>query len=61
MPVKALREGPAFSHLFFTDDLVLFAKADHVNCSAIQDVLDSFCATSGQTVSNTKSRVYFSL
>ena len=30
------------SHLFFADDLVLFAKVDHINCSAIRDVLDDF-------------------
>ena len=50
----------AFSHLFFADDLILFAKADHVNCSTIRDVLDSFCAQSGQSISESKSRVYFS-
>ena len=40
-----------FSHLFFADDLVLFEKADNVNCSTIRDVLDSFCARSGQSIS----------
>ena len=52
--------GPAFSHLMFEDDLVLFAKADLLNCSNIRDVLDEFCAVSGQTISESKSRVYFS-
>ena len=45
--VKASRNGPAFSHLMFADDLVLFAKADLSNCSTIRDVLDDFCDVSG--------------
>ena len=59
-PVKASRSGPAFSHLFFADDLVLFAKANTKNCIAVREVLDTFCNLSGQTVSEAKSRVYFS-
>lgn len=58
--VKASQSGPAFSHLLFADDLVFFAKADSVNCLAIREVLDQFCSVSGQTVSDAKSRVYFS-
>lgn len=42
------------------NDLMFFAKADYVNCLAIRDVLDDFCRVSGQTVSEAKSRVYFS-
>ena len=49
-----------FSHLFFADDLVLFAKEDDVKCSIIRDVLDDFCARSGQSINESKSRVYFS-
>ena len=59
-PVKASQSGPEFSHLFFADDLILFAKADWVNCATIRDVLDDFCELSGQSVSEAKSRVYFS-
>ena len=59
-PIKASRSGPAFSHLFFADDLVFFAKANAENCNAIREVLDTFCGYSGQTVSESKSRVYFS-
>ena len=39
-PISASRGGVTFSHLFFADDLVLFAKADIKNCRAVQDVLD---------------------
>ena len=59
-PVKSSKSGAAFSHLFFADDLVLFAKVDYVNCMVIRDVLDAFCARSGQSISENKSRVYFS-
>ena len=51
----------AFSHLFFADDLVLFAKADLMNCSSVRETLDSFCELSGQKVSLNKSKVYLSL
>lgn len=59
-PVKTSQSRPAFSHMFFADDLVLFAKADATKCSTISDVLDEFCRLSGQTMSEAKSRVYFS-
>ena len=59
-PVRANRNGLAFSHLFFVDDLVLFAKADQENCATIREVLDQFCSQPGQTVSGANSKVYFS-
>ena len=59
-PVKSSKGGPPFSHVFFADDLLLFAKADHENCSTIKGVLEEFCNRSGQRVSEFKSRVYFS-
>ena len=59
-PVKASRNGPAFSHLFFANDLVLFAKADLKNCCHVREALDTFCDLSGQKVSLHKSKVYFS-
>ena len=58
--VKASQGGPEFSHVFFADDLMLFAKADRKNCLAIKEVLDSFCELLRQKISNDKSRVYFS-
>ena len=45
--VKASRNGPAFSHLFFADDLVLFASANMKNCCNVRETLDTFCELSG--------------
>ena len=59
-PVKTSQGGIAFSHLMFADDIVLFAKADQINCSTIREVLDEFCSKTGQTISGAKSRVFFS-
>ena len=59
-PVHASRGGQAFSYLFFADDLVLFAKADLMNCINVRETLDTFCELSGQKVSFNKSKVYFS-
>ena len=58
--VRASRSGPSFSHVFFANDLMLFAKADYKNCEAINEVLDNFCNLAGQRVSITKSKILFS-
>ena len=58
-PVKTLQGGLAFSHLMFTDDVVLFSKANHGNYVAIRDALNTFCSRIGQTISEAKSWVFF--
>lgn len=58
-PIKASQNGPAFSHLFFADDLMLFAKADQKNYIDTREILDSFCEISRQKISSEKSCVYF--
>ena len=54
--MKALRSYPSFSHLFFANNLVLFAKTNLDNCMVIKEVLDNFCRVSGQTISGAKSK-----
>lgn len=59
-PMKASRDNVEISHLFFADDLMLFAKVSEKGSEVIKDVLDTFCEESGQKVSCEKSRIYFS-
>ena len=58
--VRASRSGPSFSHVFFVDDIMLFAKANTKNCNAIMEVLNNFCNLAGQNVNYCKSRIFFS-
>ena len=58
--IKASWNGPSFSHVFFADDILLFAKANSKNCNAIIEVLSNFCNLAGQKVNYGKSRVFFS-
>ncbi|KAK0586151.1 hypothetical protein LWI29_001876 [Acer saccharum] len=56
-PVKISRGGPAISHLFFADDLILFGQASVKQAQVMKDCIDLFCDVSGQQVSFPKSRV----
>lgn len=59
-PLKASRQNLDISHLFFADNLMLFAKTNISGVESIKDVLSKFCKESGQVVSAEKSRIYFS-
>ena len=59
-PIKLSRHGAPLSHLFFVDDLILFAEASTSQMDVIKQCLDLFCAMSGQKVSLQKSNIHFS-
>ena len=58
--IRGPRSGLSFSHVFFANDLMLFAKADYKNCEAIIEVLDNFYNLAGQKVNLNRSRTLFS-
>lgn len=59
-PLKASRNGPSVSHLFFADDLLLFADATVSQMEVVKRCLAEFEHASGQKVSFSKSIVHFS-
>ncbi|KAK3222256.1 hypothetical protein Dsin_009281 [Dipteronia sinensis] len=47
-PIKISRNGPAISHLFFVDDLILFGQASMQQAQVMKDCIDMFYDISGQ-------------
>ncbi|PNY07262.1 ribonuclease H [Trifolium pratense] len=58
--VRLSRNGPPLSHLFFADDVLLFAKATKSQALNIASRLKSFADYSGLQVNVSKSKVFFS-
>ncbi|GMI93153.1 hypothetical protein HRI_002984600 [Hibiscus trionum] len=59
-PIKLSRNEPQLSHLFFANDLVIFAETSLEQVDMVKQVFVDFCASSGQKVSAAKSRIFFS-
>lgn len=57
--IEMNQHAPVISHMFFADDTLIFLKATHRNCSHLVDILDQYCAASGQAVNLHKSSVFF--
>ncbi|GAU43217.1 hypothetical protein TSUD_301040 [Trifolium subterraneum] len=55
-PMQIIKNGTKLSHLFFADDVLLFAKANTSKAQVISEVLDNFCAASGLKISHAKSK-----
>lgn len=55
--IKTSRDGPTFTHLFFANDLILFAKASKKNCTTIKNTLEKFCSIFGQKINYSKYQI----
>ncbi|GKV52575.1 hypothetical protein SLEP1_g59152 [Rubroshorea leprosula] len=59
-PFRISRGGLSVSHLFFADDIMLFAKASHQQLDVILDCLNSFAGCSGLVLNLNKSKLFLS-
>lgn len=58
--IRVCRNAPSISHLLFADDSLILMKANAQNANTLKRVLDAYCRSSGQLLSNTKSSIFFS-
>lgn len=54
------RHVPKITHLFFTDDCLLFCKSSLAKCEKIQELLAAYETTSSQMVNKDKTTLFFS-
>lgn len=58
--IRVARGAPSVSHLFFTDDSLLFFKATNFEAQEVKKCLMLYCNASGQLVNFDKSNIMFS-
>lgn len=58
--MKVCRNVPNISHFMFAGGLLLLVKAMHTIMVLLVNVINKFCAMSGQKVNHDKSSIYFS-
>ncbi|KAM2058261.1 hypothetical protein ACFX16_030853 [Malus domestica] len=49
--------GPNISHILFADDALIILEVEEMNCRHLIQLIDDFCAASGQQVNKSKSNV----
>ncbi|KAJ4751955.1 RNA-directed DNA polymerase (reverse transcriptase)-related family protein [Rhynchospora pubera] len=58
--VTIARGAPTLTSLLYADDLLIFGEASYSEVWKIQNLLNVFCAMSGQEIGVDKSRIWFS-
>ena len=58
--VSMNRNGPTFTHVMYADNIMLFAKANCREVTALDQCLECYCQWSGQLVNQDKSSLIFS-
>ena len=58
--IRVCINAPSVSHLLFADDSLILMGADVLDTTSLQHVLDTYCQSSGQMVSLSKSSIFFS-
>uniref|UniRef100_A0A2N9HCV7 Reverse transcriptase domain-containing protein n=1 Tax=Fagus sylvatica TaxID=28930 RepID=A0A2N9HCV7_FAGSY len=58
--VKMNVAGPAFTHVMYADDIMVFAKANCREVKILDECLDKYCSWSGQLINRSKSGLIFS-
>ncbi|XP_024038358.1 uncharacterized protein LOC112097385 [Citrus clementina] len=59
-PIRLTRGGIPITHLIFTNDLLLLVKASVDQAHVINEVLGTFCFSSGEKVNKAKTQIFFS-
>ncbi|KAA3459823.1 Retrovirus-related Pol polyprotein LINE-1 [Gossypium australe] len=59
-PIRLSRSGSSLYHLLFSDDLIIFSKAEINQALVLREILNRFCAFSGHKISARKSNMYLS-
>jgi len=58
--VKIAPSAPRIPCLLFADDSLIFCKISYQACQKLKEILDTFCAQSGQLINFHKSSIVFS-
>ncbi|XP_023911364.1 uncharacterized protein LOC112022977 [Quercus suber] len=57
--ISICRRGPKLSHLFFTDDSLIFCKATLSDCDSLQWIFQVYEKASGQQLNHAKTSLFF--